>query len=409
MAVAITAIAQDSWPPRVLVSVTGLTIGDGIALYRVVGGVRALLRAGETDAVTDTSFLRTDAELPFGQPVSYLAVVNDDDEYTTGAATYALPGGKVALTDAISGDAAETVILAWDERSYQRQSSVFRAGGRNIVVSGQLGQPESSLELYAETTSARDGVMAVVESATEGVVQIRQPGGYDGIDSYLAVLSVAERRWSQDGSDQRRIIALDVAEVEGWAPALEARGSTLQDIANVYDVAGPNLLPNSYFETNAAGWAQLGGTIARSTTQAHEGAASLLLTPSGAAGAAQARADLVPASVGTLFRARAWVRCAVARSVRLSMDWHDSGAALLSTSNYDLAVAANTWTLMDTTFTPPASTAQARMLFQLTSTPPNTHLLYIDEATLNVAYQSLARIAADYPGTLLDIAQADWS
>ncbi|WP_420123209.1 hypothetical protein, partial [Nakamurella sp.] len=224
----ISATAQDSWPPRVLVSVTGLTLGDSIALFRVAGGERTAVRAGASDAVTDTSFLRTDAELPFGTPVSYVAVVNDNTEYATSAATYSLPGGKVAVTDAITGNAAEVVILAWDEKTRERQSTVFRVGGRNVVVSGQLGQPTGELELFTDTTTARDDLDAVLVDATEGVVQIRQPGGYDGVDSYLSVTGAAERRWSQDGSDQRRVWALRVVEVEGWAPLLEAQGVTLQ-------------------------------------------------------------------------------------------------------------------------------------------------------------------------------------
>lgn len=232
---AITATTQDTWPPRVLVSVTGLTVGDGIEVYRAVAGRRTLVRAG-TATTADTSFLRTDAELPFGQPVSYVAVINDTTEYATGPVTYALPGGRVAVSDAISGDAAETVILAWPERTRDRDSTVFRVGGRTVVVSGPMGQPTGDIELFTSTTAAYDDLMALFSSATEGVVQIRQPGGYDGVDSYLAVLAATERRWSQDGSDPRRIVVVQAAEVEGWAPALENRGTTLQDIADAYNV-----------------------------------------------------------------------------------------------------------------------------------------------------------------------------
>ncbi|MER5703474.1 hypothetical protein ABT023_16235 [Micromonospora sp. NPDC002296] len=234
MAVAISATSQDTWPPRVLVSVTGLALGDSVELFRVAGGDRTPVRAGEATAVTDTSFLRVDAELPFGVPVSYLAVVNGAGEYTTVPATYALPGGKVAITDAINGSSAEVVILSWPDKTYERQASVFVVGGRNVVVAGDLGMWQGDVELFVDTTAARDNVVDLVADATEGVVQIRQPGGYDGVDSYAAVLRLTERRWSQDGSDPRRVIVLAAAQVEGWAPALEAQGYTLQDIANYY-------------------------------------------------------------------------------------------------------------------------------------------------------------------------------
>ncbi|MGC4769198.1 carbohydrate binding domain-containing protein [Micromonospora sp. DT44] len=408
MAVLITAAAQDSWPPRVLVSVTGLTVGDGIAVYRVVGGIRMLVRAGEVDAVTDTSFLRTDAELPFGQPVSYLAVVNDDDEYATSPATYALPGGKVAVTDAISGDSAEVVILAWDEKAYQRQSTVFKVGGRNVVVSGDLGMFEGTIELFTDVTSGVDNLRGLLATATEGVVQVRQPGGYDGVDSYLSVLGVTERRWSQDGSDPRRVISLDVAEVEGWAPLLEARGSTLAEIAAVYDVAGPNLIPNSYFETDVSGWSGADGAISRSTAQSHQGAASLLLTPSGSGPTPRAESTQVTVAPNKVYQATPWVRCAVARTVDVGIAWYTAAGVFISNSFTPVALAANTWTQVTATPVAPATAGRATLVARETSTPPNTHLLYVDEATLGLAYESLTALSNAYP-TLLDIAQADWT
>jgi hypothetical protein len=242
----LTAVEQDAYPPRVLLSLTDLVLGDSVELYRVVGGERTAVRAGADDAVTDSAFLRIDAELPFGVPVSYVAVVNGADEYTAGPTTYTLPGGKVAISDAISGDAAEVVIMAWPDKQYARQSSVFRVGGRNVAVLGELGMATGEIELYTETTSGRDNLHALLASATEGIVQIRQPGGYDGIDSYQAVLAVTERRWSPDGTDQRRTHILSAAEVEAWAPALEASGFTLQDIADAYDGLTLNDLAGDY-------------------------------------------------------------------------------------------------------------------------------------------------------------------
>ncbi len=232
-AATVTVVEQDAWPPRVLVSVTDLTLGDSIVLYRSVGGQRTPVRAGADDAVTDPSFVRIDAELPFGVPVSYAVVINGID-YVTAPVTYALPGGKVAASDAVGGLAAEVVILAWPTKTYDRQSSNFRVGGRNVVVSGDLAGWTGQVELYVETTSSRDNVFNLLDGATEGLIQVRQPGGYDGVDSYVAVLSAAERRFSQDGTDQRRTVTLDVVEVEGWAPSLEARGFTLQDVADAY-------------------------------------------------------------------------------------------------------------------------------------------------------------------------------
>jgi hypothetical protein len=236
-AAAIAVATQTSYPTRTLVSVTGLTLGDDVSVYRQVAGVRTLLRAGTAADVLDPSFLVVDAELPFGVAVSYVAVVNSFAEYATSSTVYTLTGGKVALSDAVGGVAAETVILSWPERAYDTNSSVYRAGARNIVVSGPLGQFASTVEFFVETTSAVENLRTVLAEATSNTVQIRQAGGYDGVDCYVAVLKVAERRWSQDGSDQRRVIAVDVVEVDGWASTLEARGFTYQDVADYYGTA----------------------------------------------------------------------------------------------------------------------------------------------------------------------------
>jgi hypothetical protein len=237
MAVAITADEQADYPPRVLVSVTGLDIGDTIILYRSVGGDRTEVRAGYSLSVEDTSFLRVDAELPFGVPVTYIAVVGGVDEYSVGPTTYTLPGGKVVLSDAVGGLAAEVRIMNYGEKDRAARTSVFTVGRRNVVVSGGMSdQFATTMELLTETPEARDDLLRLLESATEGVVQIRQPGGYDGIDAYVAVLDSSER-WIRPSVSRspRRLWTLQVVEVEGWAPLLEARGFTLQDIADAYD------------------------------------------------------------------------------------------------------------------------------------------------------------------------------
>ena len=229
----VTVTEQDVYPPRVLVSVTELTIGDSVEIYRVVGGVRTLVRAGSDESVDDPSFLRVDAELPFGTPVSYIAVVNGV-EVATAAVTYTLPGGKVVMSDAITGQSAEVVIWTWPEKSYDPQASLFKVGGRNLVVSGDLGQYTATLDLYTETVSARAQVFALLEACTEGVFQIRQPGGYELVDAYFSFTGVEERRMSVDRLDERRIISVAAVEVESWAPTLEAAGFTYADLETAY-------------------------------------------------------------------------------------------------------------------------------------------------------------------------------
>lgn len=236
-----TATLQDSWPPRVQIAVTGLSGGDQVEIYRQVSGALTAVRGGVLDDATDPAFIVVDAEFPFGVPVSWVVYVNGVAESVAGD-TYALPGGKVALSDAITGQAAEVIIANAGDKVYTRTSARFRVAGRNLVVAGPMGQAEGSYELLVETTSAADNVRQLVRNATQGILQIRQPGvsavtgdPYDGVDAYLAVDKATERRFSQDGSDPRRLVVIEWAETDGWAGSVVASGFTLQDIADYMD------------------------------------------------------------------------------------------------------------------------------------------------------------------------------
>lgn len=221
------------YPPRVLLTATGLDIGQTITIYRVVAGQRTAVRGANAVTVTATSLVVIDAELPFGVPVSYVLTISGDDSTTAGV-TYALPSGKVAVTDAITGQAAEVVVLSWPDQVQDAVSSVFVVDRRNIVVSGGLGQYRSTIELFVETTAGSDVLDTLLNTCTAGLIQIRQPGGYDGVDGYLAILGATKSRWSQDGSDQRRIWSIEVAEVDGWPGSLLARGFTYADVTAKY-------------------------------------------------------------------------------------------------------------------------------------------------------------------------------
>lgn len=232
MAVSIDVTLQDVYPPRRLVTVSGLTLTDQVEVYRVVATERTLLRGGLLESATDTSFLVVDAEFPFGVPLTYLAIVNGTDEYTQGFANTVLDNGLPVLTDAISGDAAEAIISAWDEKSWTRDSSVFKVGGRNVVVAGEPGMYEADVELVTTAGSSASNVRDLLRTATEGIIQIRNDDGE--IADYWAVLSWTERRFSQKKTDERRFFVLRVAEVESWASALEAAGFSYEDAYNWY-------------------------------------------------------------------------------------------------------------------------------------------------------------------------------
>jgi hypothetical protein len=201
---------------------------------------------------------------------------------------------------------------------------------------------------------------------------------------FRTIRSAGNKIVDYPGSGKLRTVDVEV-EADPFAYGLK---ETLAPIVVTNNSSeGATLNVNPFFETDASGWFVNSGegAIVRSTAQAHEGAASLLLTPDGVGTQAAARSVAVTGILpGMVLRASAWLRCAVARTVRLRIDWRDSGGTLLSTSNLDIAVSAATWTFFDMTGTAPASTAQAGITAVMTGTPPASNTLHIDEARLLV-------------------------
>lgn len=232
---ALTGTVQDTYPERVLLSATNLVDDQVVSITRRVAGstIRTPVRGGDEIDGAVATLVRADAEAPMGVELTYTLTIDGVDNDTV-VVTLTLPGGRVALSDAISGESAEVTILEWPEKRRSRNSSVYAVGGRNIVVAGQRGGFEGSIELFTETIDNFNNLIELLDTATSGILQLRQPGPYDGVDCYISVLADTETRWSSDGTDDRRIVSLDVVEVGPWAPGLESSTFTLQDIANTY-------------------------------------------------------------------------------------------------------------------------------------------------------------------------------
>ena len=232
---AITATTVAVWPPRVTLAVTGLIPGDIVAVGRYVGGVRTWVRGATQQTVSDVAFIAFDAELPYGVDVYYTAEVNYVEVAWTAPTSYTLTGGDAALSDAITAQSAEVIITDMGEKTYDRGSSVFRVGGRTVVVSRDRGMYRAQISLMTETDAERTALSSLLAQATDGILQLRQAGTYSDVDGYLSVLSDTAARLSQDGTDQRRFWTLQVAEVEGWAPELPTLAFTFADFDAAYD------------------------------------------------------------------------------------------------------------------------------------------------------------------------------
>lgn len=231
---AVTATEDSAWPPRLLVEVTGLTVDDDVTLYRIQGANRTAVRAGSDLTVDDTVLLLNDGEYPYGILISYLVNVNGSDGASSSTMTITLPGGNVAVSDAITGLSAETIITAWPEKDNTRTGTAFDVGGAAVFVSAPRGSNEQQVEFLTLTDTSRQQMIALLDGTTSGIILIRQPGGYAGIDGTYSVRSDNERRITQRGTDQRRLWTLDLVDSKGWAPSLADAGWTLADIEDAY-------------------------------------------------------------------------------------------------------------------------------------------------------------------------------
>jgi hypothetical protein len=234
---AITATAQTVSPPRVLTSVTGM-LAENIAtatVYRILGTTRTPVRAASAVDVTgDDVLLRVDAEQPFGVATSYLAELTDINGATWTVTTTGTITSTVTadvISDAIRGVGANVTIASWPDKKRDRDAATFNVGGRIVVVSKPRSSPAATILVRTATTEDGDALEDVLASATEGIVLIRKRTTMHGVDGYLVVLSDTEdRNWY----DELRRWTLDTVETEAWPAILEARGFTLQDIADNY-------------------------------------------------------------------------------------------------------------------------------------------------------------------------------
>jgi hypothetical protein len=180
-------------------------------------------------------------------------------------------------------------------------------------------------------------------------------------------------------------------------------------LAVLYDTELPLDTPVSYrtsialningsFESGVAEWvytspitSPTGGTLVQDLSYyvAGAGVASAKLTPDGATAAVWAASDAFPAVVGTSYTAtvRLMVPTLWAGGLQVSLAWYTSAHAFVSESlgTLDTTPIPGVFGTYTVTATAPATTAEARLVFYIKGTPPNSIPVYADEAYVTTA------------------------
>lgn len=232
----ISASPQSVFPPRTLVSVTGLSGDDitSVSVYRQQGTALTPVRAASGVDTTGASvLLRVDAEQPFGIPVNYAAVLGDANgsSWTVYSGPITSTVDSDVVSDAVQGTGARVFIEEWADKKRTRDATVFNVGGRLVVVGRPRSGAQATVTVSTDTDDDGDALQGLLSAATEGVILIRHQVTSPYVDGYQALLDDSEKpNWQTP----YRAWDLSLAESEPWPDVLEAAGYTLQDVANNY-------------------------------------------------------------------------------------------------------------------------------------------------------------------------------
>lgn len=141
---------------------------------------------------------------------------------------------------------------------------------------------------------------------------------------------------------------------------------------------------NPTFAGNVTGWAGVGGTLSYSTVQAHEGAGSARIVPTGAAANSYVEAAHVAIDPARAVLAGGWVRPdTVNKPVQLDVRWYTAGGAFISATSRTLTPPiAAVWQYVSMTAAPVATAARASVALGMASTPAAGDAAYVDELVM---------------------------
>lgn len=235
---AIAVSEQSVFPPRNLVSLTGLAAEDVVSatIERQVGTDRTAVRAASSvDVTNEDVLLRIDAEQPFGVAVTYIATLLDvaGSRWELVSSSITSTVDKDVVSDAVRGIGAAVRIKPPFDKGRTRGAAQFNINGRIVVVGKKRSSPSTTATVQTETDADGDALEAVLDDATQGIILIRAQNTLPRLDGHYALLDDNEvPNWY----DAYRNWTLELVRDEPWADVLEAAGYTLADIANNFTI-----------------------------------------------------------------------------------------------------------------------------------------------------------------------------
>lgn len=295
----------------------------------------------------------------------------------------------------------------FEEEQYDSATGVFGVldAERPITVAQTRKDLTTTMRVVSTTLADIPALRALFRPGRDLVISVPTEYGW-GIETYgtdwaTIGTATASRLNRQDMRKPQRLWSLPLA-VTDPERTLSAYGSghtATNDIpvpgATYADMqatgltyaqlqAGTPLNSNPYFESTATPWTALGGAVTRSTAQAHQGSASLLLTPDGVSALSQARSENVPVTAGRRVVGTSWQRSTVTKSVAIQILWRDSGGVLVgSVSPVSRTLTAGEWVFYAIDGEVPAGATQAMLVTaSIGGTPASSDTVYTDEGII---------------------------
>ncbi|GAA2636958.1 hypothetical protein GCM10010399_82610 [Dactylosporangium fulvum] len=397
MATGLAATAQQQYA-RVQLQLTFTTVTSATVSRVHADGTVWPVRAAAPALVASTTgvgWVGYDHEAPLDQPVTYRATSTQDPAVVasnpvTVASDPARVGSMIWLTHPLKPSLSRLITCTGiGARTRKARDSILPIIGRAdpVAMTGARLSPVAEMTLLTTTLAETAGLAALL--ADGATLCVRCPGSWGQMWFYAAVGDAVDEGPAGVGPNQDREWRLPFTQVA--APAGVGNGAigiTYADVLATYGTyetlrtaRSTPLNANPFFETDASSWTPTGGTFARSTAQAHQGAASGLLTPNGVSGSVLVLSESVPVVAGAQYRASAWVRSAATRGVDIAASWNDANGAFLSASTAAVTATAGTWTQIEVIAPPPAGASTAQLRVRMTGTPPPSNTLHIDEAS----------------------------